>query len=75
MSEFFQQINFDGNELFARPDTLSYIIAFKYHFLHCQDVKNLKPPVHLQGVNQSSWSKLKPDLDLAYTIKYFSTWG
>ena len=25
MSEFCHQINFDGNELFVRPDTLSYL--------------------------------------------------
>ena len=27
MSEFCHQINFDGTELYARPDTLSYMLA------------------------------------------------
>ena len=30
MSEYCHQINFDGTELFARPDTISYIFLFSY---------------------------------------------
>ena len=47
VSEFCHQINFDGTELFARPDTLSYVVVTLEPIMQCTPGSILQNRYHV----------------------------